>query len=326
MKKRVQEIIDGVEAIYVGKRPVVEKLLTAILANGHVLLEDVPGTGKTLLTKLIAQLCGMGYKRVQGTAELLPSDILGGEVWDMSSQSFRLVKGPVFTNIFLFDEINRVPPKTLSALLEVSEERQVTIGGESLKMARPFFLMATQNPTEFEGTWVLPEAQVDRFLMRISTGYPRTIEDENALLKRRIQWQSDDPSSLLKPLLDAESLAGMQAHIEKNVHVGSEIIHYISTIVRATREHPKIALGASPRGSLALLKASRAYAFIQGRDFVIPDDVTYCAIDCLNHRVTIKMDFEVEGVRSHSIIGEILGSVPVPRERTTRPEARDGGV
>ena len=311
--KNVQQLIDGVETVYVGKRPVIEKLLTALLANGHVLLEDVPGTGKTLLTKLIAQLCGMGYKRVQGTPELLPSDILGGEIWDMASKSFRLDKGPVFTNILLFDEINRVPPKTLSALLEVSEERQVTIGRESFKLARPFFLMATQNPTEFEGTWVLPEAQIDRFLMRISTGYPQTIEDENALLARRLQWQGDDPSDSLKPLLDAEALAAMQAHIEKNVHVGGEIINYISSIVRATREHPKVALGASPRGSLSLLKASRAYAYVQGRQYVIPDDVRYFAADCLNHRIMIKLDHEVEGVRAHSIIEEILAAVPVPR-------------
>lgn len=309
----VQQIIDGVETIYVGKRPVVEKLLTAILANGHVLLEDVPGTGKTLLTKLIAQLCGMGYKRVQGTPELLPSDILGGEIWDMSSKSFKLARGPVFTNILLFDEINRVPPKTLSALLEVSEERQVTIGSESFKMARPFFLMATQNPTEFEGTWVLPEAQVDRFLMRISTGYPETIEDENELLQRRIHWHGDDPSRSLKPCLDAESITEMQAHIETKVHVGGEIINYISSIVRATRGHPKVSLGASPRGSLSLLKASRAYAFIQGREYVIPDDVAHFAVDCLNHRVTIKMDHEVEGVRPQAIIDEILAGIPVPR-------------
>lgn len=315
--KSVQQIIDGVETIYVGKRPVVEKLLTAILANGHVLLEDVPGTGKTLLTKLIAQLCGMGYKRIQGTPELLPSDILGGEIWDMPSKSFKLARGPVFTNILLFDEINRVPPKTLSALLEVSEERQVTIGSESFKMARPFFLMATQNPTEFEGTWVLPEAQVDRFMMRISTGYPETIEEENELLQRRIHWHGDDPSHSLKPCLDAESVVAMQAHIETKVHVGGEIINYISSVVRATREHPKVSLGASPRGSLSLLKASRAYAFVQGREYVIPDDVAHFAVDCLNHRVTIKMDHEVEGVRPHSVIDEILAAVPVPLVKTS---------
>lgn len=318
MKNKSQQVLDAVETIYVGKRHVVEKLLTAILANGHVLLEDVPGTGKTLLTKLIARLCGVGYKRIQGTAELLPSDILGGEIWDMSTKSFKLVKGPVFTNILLFDEINRVPPKTLSAMLEVSEERQVTIGGESFEMARPFFLMATQNPTEFEGTWVLPEAQVDRFLMRVSTGYPKTIGDENSLLERRMQWKADDPSDSLKALLDGEAIQEMQAHIEQKVFVEPSVVNYISAIVRATRGHPKVALGASPRGSLSLLKVSRAYAYVQGRDYVIPDDVRQFASECLCHRVAIKMDHEIEGVRPESVIEEILEATPVPRGNHAR--------
>jgi len=314
MKTNIQEIIEEIGKVFVGKRPVIEKILTAILANGHILLEDVPGTGKTLLMKLIARLCGITYKRVQGTAELLPSDILGGEIWDMSSKTFKLVKGPVFTNILLFDEINRVPPKTLSALLEVSEERQVTIGGETFKMTDPFFLLATQNPIEFEGTWVLPEAQMDRFLLRLSTGYPENLTEENTLLERRIHWRTDDPSDSLKPLLDSDSIVKMQKHIEEKIYVDPKIINYISEIVRATREHLKVELGASPRGSLSLLKASRAYAFVQGRGFVIPDDVKYFAMDCLNHRITVKMEDQIEGVKPQQIIKEILASVPVPKE------------
>src|SRR3989338_9027202 len=318
MKNKIENVIEEVGKIFVGKQPIIEKTVTAMLASGHVILEDTPGTGKTLLMKLFSRLCDVGYKRIQGTAELLPSDILGGEVWDAASKMFKLINGPVFTNILLFDEINRVPPKTLSALLEVSEERQVTIGGETFKMSDPFFLLATQNPIEFEGTWVLPEAQVDRFLLQLSLGYPDTLDDENMLLTRRIEWRAGDLSDLLKPILTAHDIVEVQRHIEEKIYVDLKIINYISQIVRGTREHEKVELGASSRGSLSLLKVSRAYAFVRGRDFVVPDDVKYFAVDALSHRITVKMDYAMEGTKSQralqqQVVQEVLDSVPVPK-------------
>jgi MoxR-like ATPase len=307
-------IVEEICKIYVGDDLLVRKVLAAALANGHVLLEDNPGLGKTLLAKTMAGSIGCKFSRIQFTPDLLPADILGTKVWRQKDGSFELLKGPVFTNILLADEINRSPPKTQSALLEVMEERQVTIEGETHRLAAPFFAMGTQNPIEYEGTYPLPEAQMDRFLLRLSTGYAETLERERLILARRIDWKKDDPTMDLKPVITAQQFRSLQKAVENDVYVDDVILRYIAEIVRKTREHPQVDVGSSPRGGLALLKASRAMALIRGRDFVTPDDVKTFVLDALSHRLILRLEHALEGVRERDIVKEIAGTVPVPKD------------
>ena len=307
-------IVGQIRSLYVGDELLIKKLLAATLANGHVLFEDNPGLGKTLLAKTLAFSIDCNFSRVQCTPDLLPADILGTKVWRPKDGSFELFKGPVFTNVLLIDEINRSPPKTQSAVLEVMEERQVTIEGETYRCEEPFFVLATQNPIEYEGTYPLPEAQIDRFMMKLSTGYPRTLDEEKLIVKRRIKWKKDDPTRDLKPVISAEDFSSLQRTVENDVYIDEVVIKYIAEIVRKTREHPQVEVGSSPRGSLALLKASRAMALVGGRDFVTPDDIKTLAVDVLAHRLILKVEDVMKRVDERKIVKEALDTVSVPKD------------
>ena len=307
-------IIDRVSDAFVGNRLMLRKLLAAALANGHILFEDYPGLGKTLLAKVFAKAIGSNTKRVQFTPDLLPSDILGMNVWRQNDGTFQMVRGPVFTNVLLADEINRAPPKTQSALLEAMEERQVTIDGMTLAIGFPFVVIATQNPIEQEGTYPLPEAQLDRFLLKLSAGYPANHDLENSILIRRILWQKDDPTSDIEPAVDINRFVELQRYVETKVYTDHVIVNYITQMVRMSREYPRVAVGVSPRGGLALLRIARGIALIHGRDFVVPDDVKMVALDVLAHRIILNIEDTLEGVRGDSVIDEIVQQVPVPSD------------
>ena len=302
-------ILDEVEKAIVGKRPVLEKVLLTVLCDGHVLIEDYPGLAKTLMAKTFAATLGCDFKRVQFTPDLLPADITGTYVFDRKTSEFVLRRGPVFTNVLLADEINRSPPKTQAALLEAMQERQTTLEGETHPLESPFVVIATQNPIEYEGTYPLPEAQIDRFLMRIGIGYP-TREQEREILTRRIHRKEDDVR--VARVSSPEQVLGMQRAIEE-VHVDEALESYIVEIVSRTRTHPQVDVGASPRGSLALLKLARARAALRDRDFVVPDDVKEVAVEGLAHRLILKPDPWIKGVRTTSVVQEVLTSVPVPK-------------
>ncbi len=309
-RKKCDRVIEVTCEVYVGKRDLIEKILAAALANGNVLFEDYPGLGKTLLAKVFARAVGAKYRRVQFTPDLLPADIIGTKVW--RGNRFEFVRGPIFTNVLLADEINRSPPKTQAALLEAMEEKQVTVEGETFKLEAPFFVMATQNPIEQEGTYPLPEAQMDRFLLRIRPGYPEDVEEEVEILRRRMSWKKDDPTDDLWPVVSIEEFREMQKAVE-NIYVDESVLRYISELVRATRNHEMVELGSSPRGGLALLKLSRALAAMDGRDFVIPDDVKRVAIEALSHRIILNFEYAIEGMRAEEIVEEILRNVRVPK-------------
>ena len=311
-------IIDCVGEVFVGNRLLLRKLLAAALANGHVLFEDYPGLGKTLLAKVFSKAIGSDTKRVQFTPDLLPSDILGVNVWRQNEGEFQLVRGPVFTNILLADEINRAPPKTQAALLEAMEERQVTIDGVTMLLGAPFLVIATQNPIEQEGTYPLPEAQLDRFLFKMGTGYPSSQQMESSILLRRIQWRKDDPTDDMEPAVDVHGFLELQALVETEVYVDEVIVDYITQLVRMTRDHPRVSVGVSPRGSLALLRVSRSIALIHGRDFVVPDDVKMVVPDVLTHRIILNIEDTLEGVRPESIVDEIVQQVPPPTDSVAR--------
>jgi MoxR-like ATPase len=313
-KELCERILKTIGEIYVGNELLLRKVLCAALANGHVLFEDYPGLGKTLLAKVFAKALGCKWTRIQFTPDLMPADIIGTKVWKANISDFVLERGPIFTNILLADEINRAPPKTQSALLEAMEERQVTIEGVTYKLESPFFVIATQNPIELEGTYPLPEAQMDRFLMRLSTGYVETLDLECEILRRRMRWQRDDPTELVEPVVTPETFREMQRIVETDIYVDDQIIEYIAKIVRSTREHPMIEVGSSPRGGLSLLKLARAHAAMCGRDFVIPDDVKMFVYDALNHRLILNPEYVVEGkVNVKSIIDEIVSKIEVPK-------------
>ena len=308
-----RKIITSTAEVFVGDEIVIEKMLAAALANGHVLFEDNPGLGKTLLAKTFAKTTGCGWGRMQFTPDIMPSDILGTRVWKSKVSEFVLERGPVFTNILLADEINRSPPKVQAALLEAMEERQVTIEGTTLKLPCPFFVIATQNPIEQEGTFPLPEAQLDRFMLRMSTGYVRTPQLESEILRRRIQWRTDDPVDAVVPAVTQDQFIEMQRVLEQEIHVDGQIIDYVTAIVRATREHPAVEVGASPRGALSLLKVSRAHAAICRRDFVIPDDVKLFVRDALCHRLVLKLEHEMDGRTSvESVVDEVVSRIEAP--------------
>jgi MoxR-like ATPase len=316
MKTTVNKTLENIGQVFVGEEILLRKLLCAGLSNSHVLFEDNPGLGKTLLTKTFAKMLGCNWGRVQFTPDLLPADIIGTRVWRHEGSEFVLEKGPIFTNILLADEINRSPPKTQSALLEAMEEQQVTIEGTTHKLPMPFFVVATQNPIELEGTYPLPEAQIDRFALKLSTGYVKSVERECEILSRRIQWKKDDPTEDIKPCLTAQTFLAMQALCEKEVYVDPKIIEYITKIVRKTREHPKVGVGSSPRGGLALLKVSRALAASYGRDFVTPDDIKLFAGDVIAHRLILRVEYALEDVNPATIVDEIVSQVEIPKDWT----------
>jgi len=307
--ERGRALLDAIETVIVGKRAVLERVLWSVLADGHVLIEDVPGLAKTLIAKSFASGLGLSYRRVQFTPDLLPADITGSYIFDRKTGEFVLRKGPVFTNVLLADEINRAPPKTQSALLEAMQERQATLEGDTLRIEPPFFVLATQNPIEHEGTYPLPEAQVDRFLLRIDVGYP-TKEQEVEILRRRQERRTDE--ARIEAVTTPAEVRGLQEAVE-SVHVDPAVEAYIVDIVAGTRAHSQVEIGASPRGSLALLKLTRARAAIAGRDFVTPDDVKAVAPYALAHRIVLKPDPWIRGVRTTSVLADVLAQVRVPK-------------
>lgn len=311
-----KDIIDEVGKVFVTDDDIVlKKILCGFLAGGHILFEDNPGLGKTLLVKVFAKVTGCEWKRIQFTPDLMPSDILGTKIWKSNSSSFELEKGPVFTNFLLADEINRAMPKTQSALLEAMEERQVSIEGTTYTLKPPFTVMATQNPIEMEGTYPLPEAQMDRFIMKLSLGYLDSTKRECEVLKRRIGWGKDDPTNDIRPLITMNQLLMLQAEVEK-IFVDDNILMYITEIVRNTRTNANVRLGASPRGALALLKLSRAHALISGRDYVIPDDVKLLAVDALAHRVILHVEHIMEGRVPLAVVRSVVSKIDVPANYT----------
>ncbi|WP_048150473.1 MoxR family ATPase [Thermococcus sp. AM4] len=305
-----KEVLGEVKKAIVGKDEVLRLILTTILADGHILLEDLPGLAKTLMAKSFARALGVEFRRVQFTPDLLPSDILGVSIFNQKTLEFEFKKGPVFTNVLLADEINRAPPKTQSALLEAMQERQVTVEGNTYELPKPFIVIATQNPIEQEGTYPLPEAQLDRFLVRLRVGYPSR-EEEMEILRRRMERKKEEVD--VRPVTTPKEVVEMQRAIE-DVYVSDAILEYITDIVTATREDKKeIEVGASPRGSLALLKLSRAYAALNGRDYVIPDDIKAIAVPALSHRLILKRELWYTRVSQESIMKKLLDRVPVPK-------------
>ena len=301
-------MLDEVERAVVGKRDALELILLGLLADGHVLLEDYPGLAKTLAARSFADVTSIGFSRIQFTPDLMPSDVTGSSIWSQRDSEFEFRPGPIFTNLLLADEINRAPPKTQAALLEAMQERQVTIEGTTHLLARPFLVLATQNPIEYEGTYPLPEAQLDRFLLRVGFGYPAP-DDEWEVLSRRLERGSDDVE--LEPVIDGATLLDLQAAIEQ-VHVGPSVGRYMVELVNATRASGSTAVGASPRGSLALLKLSRCRAALAGRDFVTPDDVKAIAVPALAHRLMLKPELWVQRLSADDVVRDLLESVPTP--------------
>jgi MoxR-like ATPase len=301
-------VISQVERAIVGKRHLLEKIMAAILAGGHVLLEDYPGLAKTLIANSFSIALGLKFKRIQFTPDLLPGDITGGYVFNRAQNLFELRKGPLFANIILADEINRASPKTQSALLEAMQEYQVTLEGETMKLPGPFVVIATQNPIEYEGTFPLPEAQLDRFLVKLSVGYPSP-DDEQEILRRRRERKRDEFD--LEQVTDADELLAMRQVVEE-VHVDPDLERYIVALIAETRDRWQVAVGASPRGSLALLKSSRAWAAMHGRDYVLPDDVKMFVEPALVHRLILEPDLWMKRHAAEEVLAEVLRSVPVP--------------
>jgi len=305
---RAEELITELERAVVGKREALELVLLGVLADGHVLIEDFPGLAKTLIARSFAQAASMRFTRVQFTPDLMPGDVTGSSIFDQRTSDFEFRPGPVFTNLLLADEINRAPPKTQAALLEAMQERQVTIEGTTRRLERPFIVLATQNPIEYEGTYPLPEAQLDRFLLRLQVGYP-SAADEWTILERRLERREDEIE--LSPVVDRETLLEMQRAVE-DVHVTDRLGRYIVELVGATRSSQRLQVGASPRGALALLKLSRCRAALEGRDFATPDDVKQVAVPALAHRLTLKPELWVQRISAEDVVRETLEQVPTP--------------
>ena len=306
-------IIKNASQVVVGKSDVLKLILVALLAEGHILLEDVPGVGKTLIAKTLARSFGGAFRRIQFTPDLLPSDVTGFSVYDQQKGQFRFQEGPVITNILLADEINRAIPRTQSSLLESMEERQATVDGRTYPLPRPFFVIATQNPIELEGTFPLPEAQLDRFLLKIDVGYPDK-EDEVSILAR---FQEKDPFSDLDPVATPEQLVHMQ-EARRRIHVAPPVADYITEIVRATRHHSAFRFGASPRGSLGMMRAAQGLAAVRGRDYILPDDVKYLAFPVLAHRLILNEDERLRGETAGRFLKDILDQIPAPRPHSVR--------
>jgi MoxR-like ATPase len=315
VQEHAGRILDEVERAVVGKRDALELVLMGLLADGHVLLEDYPGLAKTLTARSFAQVTQTGFNRIQFTPDLMPSDVTGSSIWNQRDGDFEFRPGPIFTNLLLADEINRAPPKTQAALLEAMQERQVTIEGVTHRLARPFLVLATQNPIEYEGTYPLPEAQLDRFLLRVSFGYPSP-SDEWEVLSRRLARREDEVE--LTPVVDGQTLLELQVAIE-DVHVGEAVGAYIVSLVTATRTSTSTTVGASPRGSLAVLKLSRCKAALAGRDFVTPEDVKAVAVPALAHRLMLKPELWVQQLAAEDIVRELLETVPTPAAEAAAP-------
>lgn len=307
----VNEIRQELASVIVGQQKMIDQLLVAILSNGHVLLEGVPGVAKTITAKLIAKTLNIGFSRIQFTPDLMPSDILGTSVFDLKKSEFEFRRGPIFSNLILIDEINRAPAKTQAALFEVMEERQITIDGQRYPLEAPFLVIATQNPIEQEGTYRLPEAQLDRFLFKIAIDYPK-LDEEIQIIQREHQLQGNGKLENIRNILTGDAIKKYQA-IVKQIIVEPNLVEYIAKIVINTRENAFLYLGASPRASIAILNAAKGFAAIRGRDFVTPEDIKEAAIPVLQHRVIVTPEREMEGISSQQIIRQILESVEIPR-------------
>lgn len=311
LRDTVEQIKKELSTIIVGQKDFIELLIIAILADGHALIEGVPGIAKTVTAKLFAKTLKTGFSRIQFTPDLMPSDILGTSVFNNKTTEFEFKKGPIFSNIILIDEINRAPAKTQSALFETMEERQATVDGTTYKMGEPFMVLATQNPIEQEGTYALPEAQLDRFLFKIKVDYP-SVEEEVVILQNHHERKGEKPQDQIKAVLTPKKLL----EYKKNIHevvVEQKILDYIANIINRTRNHPHLYLGASPRASIATLTAAKAFAAISGRDFVIPEDVKKALVPVLNHRVILTPEREMEGMTAENVVSMIMESVEIPR-------------
>jgi MoxR-like ATPase len=306
--ERAREVVATLGRVVVGKDDVLERILAGVLANGHVLVEDYPGLAKTLIARLLAQALDLGFRRIQFTPDLLPSDITGSFLYDQREARFEFRPGPVFTNLLLADEINRATPKTQAALLEAMQEAQVTVEGQSFPLDQPFLVIATQNPIELEGTYPLPEAQLDRFLLRVGVGYPEP-EDEREILRRRRERRTDEAG--VPTIVTRAELSAMQTALE-DVFVSEALERYVVALAQATRSDSRVALGASPRGSLALLKLARAEAALRGREFVLPDDVKAMAVPALAHRVVLRPELWVSRTTPAQVVETLLHQVPAP--------------
>lgn len=311
LRQAVEAVRAELRKVIVGQRRMVDLLLAALLADGHVLIEGVPGVAKTLTAKLLARTVSVGFSRIQFTPDLMPSDVLGTSVFNPKEVAFEFKRGPVFSNLILIDEINRAPAKTQSALFEVMEERQVTVDGQTHRLPPPFLVFATQNPLEHEGTYRLPEAQLDRFLFKIEVGYPSP-EEEAAILAGHHAGRTSELIEAVQPVLTAEDVAAYQRQV-RQVHVERPLLTYVAQVVHGTRNHRSLYLGASPRASLAILQAAKAFAATRGRDFVTPEDVQEAAYPALCHRILLTPEEEMEGGRPEQVIERILGGIEVPR-------------
>ncbi|HEY8745751.1 MAG TPA: MoxR family ATPase [Chloroflexota bacterium] len=303
-----ERILAEVSKAVVGKRPTLELVLLAILADGHVLIEDYPGLAKTLMARSFARVVGLDFKRIQFTPDLMPSDVTGSSIFNQRTAEFEFRPGPIFANMLLADEINRAPPKTQAALLEAMQERQVTLEGDTRPLPAPFLVLATQNPIDYEGTYPLPEAQLDRFILRVSVGYPSRAEEWD-VLRRRLARQTEEPE--LAQVVDSATMLALQRALE-GVYVAESIGYYMVDLVGATRRNTRVQVGASPRGSLALLKLARGKAVLSGRDFVTPDDVKAVAVAALSHRLILSPELWVQRIRPEDVVQECLEQVPTP--------------
>ena len=309
IKEVADRVKENIRRVIVGRDEVVELAIVALLAEGHILIEDVPGTGKTMLAKAIARSIGCSFSRIQFTPDLMPSDVTGIHYYNQKSGEFEFRAGPIIANIVLADEINRATPRTQSALLEAMEERQVTIDGVTMPLASPFLVLATQNPIELEGTFPLPEAQLDRFIMRLRIGYPTEAEEEEILLR----FEGESPLEALEPVVSADELVRLRSLVPR-VHCEPSVRRYLIALIQATRRHPALELGASPRASLALNRASRALAAMRGRDYVLPDDIKFLAPVMLPHRMILSSQTRLRGRDATGVLEEVLAEVPVPVE------------
>lgn len=311
LKEGVEKIRAEISKVIVGQQKMIDQLLVALLANGHVLIEGVPGVAKTITAKLLAKTISIGFSRIQFTPDLMPSDILGTSIFDMKKSEFEFKKGPIFSNLILIDEINRAPAKTQAALFEVMEERQITIDGTKYEMQNPFLVLATQNPIEQEGTYRLPEAQLDRFLFKINVKYPQLAE-EILLLQKEHTLQNKNKLEDIQAVVSGQNIVAFQ-NLVKQIVVDTNLLEYIAKIVSNTRENAFLYLGASPRASIAILNASKGYAALNGRDFVTPEDIKEAAVPVLQHRVIVTPEREMEGMKSEDIIKQIVDGVEIPR-------------
>lgn len=311
LQEKVKGIKSEIQKVIVGQDKTIDQIIVSLLANGHILLEGVPGVAKTLSAKLLAQTIDMGFSRIQFTPDLMPSDILGTSIFNMQKSEFEFKKGPIFSNLILIDEINRAPAKTQAALFEVMEERQITIDGHSYKMSEPFIVIATQNPIEQEGTYRLPEAQLDRFLFKINIDYP-SLEEEIAIVQREHELLDKKKTTMINKVVTPNEIISFQKLI-KEIIVEEKIIEYIAKIVADTRINPLLYLGASPRASIAILNAAKGFAAINNRDFVTPEDIKEAAIPVLKHRIIVSPEREMEGVTANDIINQIIESIDIPR-------------